>query len=75
MDPQKRARYSKPLEPDKIEEVLMAEESDEELGKTDELMESRMQCSSSEDEDNTEDTEVTFRARRAGDSPNVFDFT
>jgi hypothetical protein len=42
----------------------------------DELMESRMQpYSSSEDEDNTKETEVTFRARRAGDSPNIFDFT
>lgn len=28
-----------------------------------------------EDEDNTEETEVTFGARRAGGSSNVFDFT
>lgn len=75
MEPQMRARYSKPLEPDEIEEVLMDEESDEELEETDELMESRVQSSSSEDEDSTRETEVTFRARRAGDSSNVFDFT
>jgi hypothetical protein len=75
MEPQKRAKYSKPLEPDEIEEVLMDEESDEELEETDELMEPRVQFSSAEDEDNTEDTEVTFRSRTAGDPSNVFDFT
>ena len=75
MEPQKRARYSKSLEPDEIEEVLMDEESDEELEETYELMESHVQSSSSEDEDSTEETEVTFRTRRAGDSSNVFDFT
>jgi hypothetical protein len=40
IEPQKRARYSKALEPDEIEEVLMDEESDEELEETDELIES-----------------------------------
>ena len=29
MEPQKRAKYSKSLEPDEIEEVLMDEESEE----------------------------------------------
>jgi hypothetical protein len=47
----------------------------EELEETDELMESRVQSPSSEVEDSTEETEVTFRARRAGDLSNVFDFT
>jgi hypothetical protein len=75
MEPQMRARYSKPLDPDEIEEVLMDDESDEELEETDELMESRVQSLSSEDEDSTEETKVTFWARRAGDSSNVFDFT
>jgi hypothetical protein len=76
MEPQMRARYSKPLEPEEIEEVLMDEESDEELEQTDELMESRVQSSSSPgEEDNAEETEITFWARRAGDSPNIFDFT
>ena len=31
MEPQKRAKYSKSLDPDEMEEVLMDEESDEEL--------------------------------------------
>jgi hypothetical protein len=54
----------------------MDEEADEELEEADELMESRVQpASSSEEEDNAEQTEVTFWARRAGDSPNIFDFT
>ena len=75
MEPQKRARYSKQLEPDEIEEVLMDEDSDEELEETDELTESSVQSSSSsEDEDNIDETDVTFRARRAGDSSNAFDF-
>jgi hypothetical protein len=76
MEPQKHARYSKPLEPEEIEEVLMDEESDEELEEKDELMESRVQSSSSSDEeDNAEETEITFWARRARESPNIFDFT
>ena len=49
----------------------MDEDSDEELEEIDE----HMQSSSSEDEDNTEETEVMFRTRRAEDSSNVFDFT
>ena len=72
MEPQKRGKYSKLLEPEEIEEVLMDEDSDEELEETDERTQS---SSSSEDEDNTEETEVVFRTRRAKDSSNVFDFT
>jgi hypothetical protein len=50
--------------------------TDEESEETDELVESSVQSSlSSEDEDNTEETEVTFRDRRARDSSNIFDFT
>jgi hypothetical protein len=38
-------------------------------------MDERMQSSSFwEDEDNTKETEVMFRTRRAGDSSNAFDF-
>jgi len=69
MEPQKRGKYSKLLE---LEEILMDEDSDEELEETDERTQS---SSSSEDEDNTEETEVVFRTRRAKDSSNVFDFT
>ena len=76
MEPQKRAKYSKSLEPDEIEKVLMDEESDEELGETDEVMEPLVQSSSSlDDDDDTEETEVTFRAKISGDSSNVLDFT
>jgi len=59
MEPQKRAKHSKSLDPDKIEEVLMDEESDEEL--EDEVMEPRIESSSSsEDENDVEETEVCF---------------
>ena len=34
MEPHKRAKYSKPRDPDEIEEVLMDEESDQELEET-----------------------------------------
>jgi hypothetical protein len=49
----------------------MDEESDEELEDGDEVVEPRVQSSSSsEDEDDAEETEVEFRATRAGDSSN-----
>ena len=70
MEPHKWAKYSKSLDPDEIEEVLMDEESDE---LEDEVMEPRVQSSSSsEDEDDMEETEVAFRAARAGDSSIFF---
>ena len=63
MKPQKRAKHSKSLDPDEIEEVLMDEELE------DEVMEPRVQSSSSsEDEDDAEESEVAFRTARAGDS-------
>jgi len=75
MEPHKRAKYSKSLAPDEIEEVVMDEEYDEELEDTDEVVEPRVQSSSSsEDEDDTE-TEVAFRATKAGDSSNFLNFT
>jgi len=76
VEPQKRAKYSKSCEPDEIEEVLMDEESDEELEETNKVMEPLVQSSSSlEDADDTEETEVKFRATISGDSSNVLDFT
>ena len=45
MEPHKRAKHSKSLDPDEIEEVLMDEDSDEELEDRDEVMESRIQSS------------------------------
>jgi hypothetical protein len=74
--PQTRDKYSKSLEPDEIEEILMGEESDEKLEETDKVMEPRVRSSSSlEDEDDNEEAEVMFRATIAGDSSNVLDFT
>jgi hypothetical protein len=56
MEPHKEAKYSKSLDPDKIEEVLMNEDSDEELEERDEVMEPHVQSfSSSEDDDDTEE--------------------
>jgi hypothetical protein len=40
MEPHKRAKYSKSLDPDEIEAVLMDEESDEESEDRDEVVES-----------------------------------
>jgi hypothetical protein len=74
MEPYKRAKHSKSLDPGEIEEVLMDEESEEEL--EEEVMEPGVQSSSSsEDEDDAEETEVAFRAARAGDSSNFLNFT
>jgi len=76
MEPYKWAKYSKSLDPDEIEEVLMDEESDEELEDRDEVVKPHVQVSSSsEDEDDAEETEVAFRAARAGDSSNFLNFT
>ena len=47
MEPHKRAGYSKSLDLDEIEEVLMDEDSDEELEDRDEVLEPRVQSSSS----------------------------
>ena len=61
MEPHKRAKYSKSLDPDEIEEVLLDEDSDEELKDRDEVVESRVQSSSSpENEGDAEETEVAF---------------
>ena len=55
MEPHKRAKYSKSLDPDEIEEVLTDDESDEELEDIDEVVEPRVQfSSSSEDEEDAE---------------------
>jgi hypothetical protein len=54
----------------------MDEESDEELEDRDKVVEPHVQSSSpSEDEDDVEETEVAFRATRARDSSNFFNFT
>ena len=76
IEPHKRAKYLKSHDPDEIEEVLMGEESDEELEDRDEVVESRVQSSSSsEGEDDAQETKVAFWATRAGDSSNFLNFT
>jgi hypothetical protein len=76
MEPHRTAKYSKSLDPDETEEVLMNEDSDEELEDRDEMMEPRIQSSlSSEDDEDTEEIEDTFRATRPGDWSNILDFT
>jgi len=75
MEPQKQAKYSKSLNPDEIEEVLMDEKSDEELEDRDKVVEPRVQSSSSSEDDDVEETEVAFWATRAGDSSNFLNFT
>jgi hypothetical protein len=75
MEPHKQVKYSISLNPD-IEEVLMDEESDEELEDRDEVVEPRVQSPSpSEDKDDAEETKVAFRATRATDSSNFLNFT
>ena len=75
METHKRAKYSKSLDPDEIE-VLLDEDSDQELEDRDEVVEPRVQSSSSsENEDDSEETEVAFRTTRAGDSSNSLNFT
>jgi hypothetical protein len=65
MEPHKRAKYSKSLDPDEIEEVLMDKESNGELEDTDEVVERRVQSySSSEDSDDAKGTEVAFRLQK-----------
>jgi len=68
MEPHKQAKYSKSLNPDEIEEVLLDEDSDDGLEDRDKVVEPHVQSSSSsEDEDDAEETEVAFRATRARD--------
>ena len=68
MEHRKRARYSKPLDAEELNEILMEEESDEEL-------EEERNMSSSSSSDEADETDITFRDRRAEDSPRVLDFT
>jgi hypothetical protein len=76
MEPHKRAKYSKSLDPDEIEEVLLDEESDEESEDRDKVVEPHVQSSSpSEVEDDVKETEVAFRTTRAGDLSNFLNFT
>jgi hypothetical protein len=66
MEPHKRAKYLKSLDPDEIEEVLMDEESEEELEDKDEVVEPRVQSSSSENEDDAVETKFCFGIQEPG---------
>ena len=67
MEPNKRAKYSKSLDPDEIEEVLMDEDSDEELEDRDKVMEPRVQSSlSSENEDDPGKLKLRFGLQEPG---------
>jgi hypothetical protein len=77
MEPLKRARYSKTMETPEIVEILMEDDSDEELEELNELIEDRQNVSSpapppSSDE---EETETEFRHRRGTDTASVHQFT
>jgi hypothetical protein len=80
MEAEKRINYySKRLEGGEIEEILMEEESDEELEEINDLIHppenASSSSSSSEEEEEEEEGEMRFRVRRRGDSANILDFT
>jgi hypothetical protein len=76
MEHKKRARYSEPLDAEELKEILMEEESDEELEELNEFIEPHKNMSSSSSSDNeAEETDIRFRDRRPEDSPKVLDFT
>jgi hypothetical protein len=82
MEAEKRINYySKRLEGGEIEEILIEEESDEELEEINDLIHppenasSSSSSSSSEEEEEEEEEEMRFRVRRRGDSANILDFT
>ncbi|PNF32629.1 hypothetical protein B7P43_G17893 [Cryptotermes secundus] len=81
MEPQKRARYSKLLNAEELEEILMEEESYEELEDISDFIEPRENMSSSSSSSSSssdkeaEEMEIRFRDRRPGDLPKVLDFT
>jgi hypothetical protein len=66
MEPHKQPKYSKSLDPDEIEEVLMVEESDEELEDRDKVVEPRVQSSSSSEDDDVEETKLSFGLQEPG---------
>jgi len=74
MEPQKRARYSKSMELPEIVEILMEDESDEELNK---LIEGSQNASSSSPPPSSSDEdeiEIEFRHRRETDTASIHDF-
>jgi hypothetical protein len=73
MEPEKSARYSKCLDAEEIEEIVMEEGSAEELEELNEFTEPHENISSSSSSGNgTEEVESRFHARRPRDLPKVF---
>jgi hypothetical protein len=80
MEAKKRIKYSKQLETDEIEEIMMEEESDEESEEINDSIDphenvSSSSSSSEDEDDDNEELEMQFRVRRPGDSANILDFT
>jgi hypothetical protein len=65
MEPRKRMKYSKLLEPEEIQELIMEEESDEEVDINDSIEPHRIvsySSSSSSSEEDDDDLDIQFRA-------------
>jgi len=86
MEPRKRARYSKSMELPEIVEILMEDESGEELEELNEVIEGSQNASSSAaslpppppplpSSSDEEDIEIEFRHRRKTDTASILDFT
>jgi hypothetical protein len=79
MEPRKRASYSKSVESEETVEILMEDESDEELEEVNELIEGSQNASSSPppppSSSDEEEMEIAFRHRRETDTASIHDFT
>jgi hypothetical protein len=77
MEPPKRARYSKSMETPDIVEILMEDDSDEELEELNELIEGCQNVSSSPPPSSSdeEEIEMEFRHRRGTDTARIHEFT
>jgi hypothetical protein len=78
MEPPKRARYSKSIESPEIVEILMEDESDEELKELNKLTEGSQNASSSSSSPSSsdeEEIEIEFCHRRGTGTGNIHDFT
>ena len=75
MEPQKRERYSKSMELPEIVEILMEDESDEELEELNKLTEGSQNASSSPPPSSSdeEEIEIEFRHRRETDAVSIHD--
>ena len=77
MEPPKRARYSKSMESPEIVEILMEDESDEELEELNEVIEGSQNASSSVSSpppppsSDEEEIEIEFRHRRGTDTASI----